>query len=48
MKCIKNVTTGEIKKVDDSSASKSVDSKSWVYIPKSEWKSAVRDVNKKK
>ena len=37
MKCIKNSKTGEIKRVDDSTANNMV-GKTWSFIPKSEWK----------
>jgi hypothetical protein len=41
MKCIKHTTTGEIKRVDDSTAHNMV-GKTWSFIPKSEWKQATR------
>jgi hypothetical protein len=41
MKCIKSKTTGEIKRVTDEMAHK-LETKGWVYIPKSEWKKTIR------
>jgi signal recognition particle subunit SEC65 len=41
MKCIKNQTTGEIRRVADEVAY-SLETKGWGYIPKSEWKDATR------
>lgn len=41
MKCIKNKTTGEIKRVTDNVAY-SLETKGWGYIPKSELKTATR------
>jgi hypothetical protein len=41
MKCIKNSKTGEIKRVDDSTANNMV-GKTWSFIPKSEWKLTTR------
>ena len=38
MKCIKNVETNEIKRIDDVVAQTRVVSGEWIYIPKSEWK----------
>jgi len=46
MKCIKNVKTGDIKRVDDLQASNLV-GVTWQYIPKSEWKAATRVVSEK-
>jgi hypothetical protein len=43
MKCIKNITTGNIIRVTDTQASQMVGS-SWIYTQKSEWKNKVRDV----
>jgi hypothetical protein len=40
MKCIKNKTTGEIRRVADDVAY-SLENKGWGYIPKSEWKLAM-------
>jgi hypothetical protein len=41
MKCIKSKTTGEIKRVTDETACK-LETKGWVYVPKSEWKKTIR------
>lgn len=41
MKCIKNKTTGEIRRVADDVAY-SLETKGWDYIPKSEWKESKR------
>lgn len=41
MKCIKNKTTGEIRRVADDVAY-SLETKGWGYIPKSEWKLSTR------
>lgn len=41
MKCIKNKTTGEIRRVTDNVAY-SLETKGWGYIPKSELKLATR------
>lgn len=41
MKCIKNTKTGEIKRVDDSTAHNMVGT-TWSFVAKSEWKSATR------
>jgi len=46
MKCIKNVKTGDIKRVDDLQANNLVGN-TWQYIPKSEWKAATRVVSEK-
>lgn len=43
MKCIKNVTTGNIIRVTDTQAFQMVGS-TWIYTQKSEWKNKVRDV----
>jgi hypothetical protein len=45
MKCIKNITTGEIKRVDDSIANNMV-GKTWSFVPKSEWKLVTRPSKK--
>ena len=37
MKCIKNIITGEVKRVSDDRAMESL-TKSWFFVPKSEWK----------
>lgn len=44
MKCIKNLETKEIKRVDDTIAHSRVKLGDWVYIPKSEWKADVRGI----
>lgn len=41
MKCIKNQSTGEIRRVKDEVAYE-LESKGWRFIPKSEWKLATR------
>jgi hypothetical protein len=41
MKCIKNLKTGNIVRVDDKQADQMVGN-TWKYIPKSEWKTATR------
>lgn len=41
MKCIKNQTTGEIRRVKDEVAYE-LETKGWGYIPKSEWKEQTR------
>jgi len=43
MKCIKNIKTGEIRRVYDEVASDRTDEESWVYCPKHKWKENVRD-----
>lgn len=49
MKCIKSITTDEITKVSDSIAEARVlVDKTYVFIPKQEWKEKVRDVKKVK
>jgi hypothetical protein len=45
MKCIKN-QTGEIRRVADKDADVKVKSYGWAFVPKSEWKTQVRDFNK--
>lgn len=43
MKCVKNLTTGEIKRVDDEAADRMCKNpKLYWYAPKSEWKSQNR------
>ena len=44
MKCLKNSKTGEIIRVKDKDAYNAT--REWQYIPKSEWKAAVRPVKK--
>jgi len=44
MKCLKNSKTGEIIRVKDKDADNATSE--WQYIPKSEWKAAVRPVKK--
>jgi hypothetical protein len=46
MKCIKNLKTGSIIRVDDKQAHQMVGN-TWQYIPKSEWKAATREIPKK-
>jgi hypothetical protein len=52
MKCIKNIKASksydlnEIRRTDDLDAEQKVKSGNWKYIPKSEWKSAVRKLVK--
>lgn len=46
MKCIKS-KEGEIRRVADKDAELKVSNFGWVFIPKSEWKTKVRDFNKK-
>jgi len=41
MKCLKNLKTGNIIRVDDKQAYQMAGSK-WQYVPKSEWKAAIR------
>lgn len=43
MKCIKNRTTGEVRRVSNEEAWK-LESRGWNYIPKSEWKELTRIV----
>jgi hypothetical protein len=45
MKCIKK--DGEIRRVSDVDADNKVKVHGWSFIPKSEWKTKVRDANKK-
>ena len=45
MKCIKK--DGEIRRVSDVDADLKVKVHGWVFAPKSEWKTKVRDANKK-
>lgn len=42
MKCIKNVSTGKIDRVDDKTASAKVDSGKFTYSSKEEWKKSTR------
>lgn len=46
MKCIKS-KDGEIRKVADADANVKVKLHGWKFVPKSEWKINVRDINKK-
>ena len=41
MKCLKNLKTGNIVRVDDKQAN-NMAGVTWQYIPKSEWKAATR------
>ena len=41
MKCLKNLKTGNIIRVDDKQAD-NMAGNTWKYIPKSEWKAATR------
>ena len=41
MKCLKNITTGNIIRIDDRQANQMA-GKIWKYVPKEEWKSATR------
>jgi hypothetical protein len=41
MKCLKNITTGNIIRVDDRQANQMA-GKTWKYVPKEEWKSVTR------
>jgi len=45
MKCIKNINTGDIQRVDDRQADAKVGS-IWKFIPKSEWKAVSRKTEK--
>jgi len=45
MKCIKK--DGEIRRVSDVDADLKVKVHGWTFVPKSEWKTKVRDANKK-
>lgn len=43
MKCVKNLQTGELKRVDDETADRMCKGKLyWWYAPKSEWKAQTR------
>ena len=42
MKCIKDIKTGDISRVEDTVASKKVDAKTHIYAAKSLWKSKGR------
>ena len=44
MKCIKK--DGEIRRVSDVDADNKVKVHGWTFVPKSEWKTKVRDFNK--
>ena len=46
MWCFGNVPYGEIRRVSDVDADNKVKVHGWSFIPKSEWKTKVRDVNK--
>lgn len=46
MKCIKNIKTGDIQRVDDRQANNMVGS-TWQYVPKSEWKALRAPVSEK-
>jgi hypothetical protein len=46
MKCIKN-KEGEIRRVKEDEADLKVNQYGWNFVPKSEWKLQVRDLNKK-
>lgn len=48
MKCVKNLETLEIKRVDDSVAQKRVMTGDWMYVPKSAWKAVTRVVKEDK
>ncbi len=49
MKCIKNVSTGEIRRTSTENAENLVDTTNvWEFCPKSEWKIKVRDVKRTK
>ena len=45
MKCIKK--DGEIRRVSDVDADLKVKVHGWTFVPKAEWKTKVRDANKK-
>jgi hypothetical protein len=45
MKCIKK--DGEIRRVSDVDADNKVKVHGWAFVPKAEWKTKVRDANKK-
>ncbi len=45
MKCIKN-KDGEIRRVKEVEADEKVSRYGWSFVPKSEWKTKVRDFNK--
>lgn len=47
MKCIKNLETSEIKRVDDVIAYSRVGSGDYSYVPKSEWKTIKIGIDKK-
>ena len=44
MKCVKNLSTQEIKRVSDERAADLVANKGWSFTSKKEWKTSVRDV----
>ena len=46
MKCIKS-KDGEIRRVKEVEADEKVSRYGWSFVPKSEWKTKVRDINKK-
>ena len=46
MKCIKS-KDGEIRRVKEDEANLKVSQYGWSFVPKSEWKVQVRDINKK-
>lgn len=47
MKCIQNTKTQEIKRVEDKAAEDIILAENnWIYIPKSIWKSKIRDNHK--
>jgi hypothetical protein len=46
MKCLKNQKTGNIIRVNDVQANQ-MSGNTWQYVPKSEWKSAIRIVSEK-
>lgn len=43
MKCIKNINTNEIKRVQNKEADILVQSNKWKYCNKKEWKELIRD-----
>ena len=46
MKCIRNISTGELTRVSDDEARALVAASTHTYAPKHEWKAAVREKGK--
>jgi len=47
MKCVKNITTGEIIRVEGWKADKMIKTKEWIFARKEEWKAYKKNLNQK-